>query len=247
MSLRDDGPRVAFITGANKGLGFEAARQLGRLGITIAVGARDEERGERAVATLREEGVVAHRVLVDVTEPGTIAGAVSFIERELGRLDILVNNAGVQVQRGMPSEISLESLRKTFEPNFFGAFAVLQACLPLLRRAPAGRIVNVSSNVGSLFRLTDPQWELAERVALGFAYSASKTALNVMTIAFAKELAGTPVKINAVCPGFTATDFNQHRGTKRPEDSVKLIVKYATLGDDGPSGGFFDEVGRIPW
>ncbi len=239
--------RIAFITGANKGLGFETARQLGRLGITIVVGARDEERGQRAVEALRGEGIAAHRVLVDVTRDETIESAVGWIDRELGRLDILVNNAGVQVQRAAPSEVSVENLRRTFEPNFFGAFAVLQAALPLLRRAPAGRIVNVSSNVGSMFRLTDPDWELAERIYLGFAYSASKTALNVLTIAFAKELRGTAVKINSVCPGFTATDFNQHRGTRRPEDSVKLIVRYATLGPDGPSGGFFDEVGRIPW
>jgi NAD(P)-dependent dehydrogenase (short-subunit alcohol dehydrogenase family) len=255
MSARGDeaggrGPlagRVALITGANKGIGLEVARQLGQLGVTVLLGARDPERGRAAEAALRAEGVTARALLLDVTDAASIETAAAEVEADPGRLDILVNNAGINAQRAVPSELSLENLRKTFETNFFGAFAVTQRFLPLLRRAEAGRIVNVSTALGSLFRLADPQWQYAPISVKAMAYAASKASLNVLTITLARELAGTAVKVNSVEPGYTATDFNQHRGTKKPEDSVKVIVRYSTLPADGPTGGFFDEHGEVPW
>lgn len=239
--------RAALITGANKGLGFETARQLGKQGFVVLVGSRNETRAAQAVDKLRGEGIDARVLALDVTSGTSIEASLAWVHENVGRLDVLVNNAGIAVHRAPPSELTVELLREAFDTNFFGAFAVLKTYLPLLLASPAGRIVNVSSIVGSLFRLSDHEWEFAERVLSGFAYSASKTALNALTIAFAKELRGTPAKINAVCPGFTATDFNQFKGPRKPEDSVKLIVRFATLDEHGPSGGFFDDAGRIPW
>jgi NAD(P)-dependent dehydrogenase (short-subunit alcohol dehydrogenase family) len=239
--------RVALITGANKGIGFETARQLGREGVTVLVGARDPELGRAAEVALRSEGLAARTILVDVTVPVTIDQAALAVERDHGKLDILVNNAGVNLQRGLPSELDIEKVRGTFDANFFGAFAVTRRFLPLLRRAEAARIVNVSTRVGSLFHLADGQWVHRAAASKSMAYSASKAALNVLTLALANEVAGTAIRVNSVEPGYTATDFNQHRGTKRPEDSAKVIVHYATLPPDGPTGGFFDENGAVPW
>jgi NAD(P)-dependent dehydrogenase (short-subunit alcohol dehydrogenase family) len=239
--------RVALITGANKGLGFETARQLGQQSVFVLLGSRDRERGEKAADQLRQEGIAARAVQLDVTAPETIARAAEEIGREFGKLDVLINNAGVNLQRAAPSELSIENVRKTFDTNYFGPLAVTQAFLPLLKKSPAARIVNVSTRLSSLFHLTDPQWEYARNGAMSMAYASSKTALNVLTVAFANELKGTAIKVNAVEPGYTATDFNNFKGTKKPQDSVKVIVKYATLPPEGPTGGFFDESGRVAW
>jgi NAD(P)-dependent dehydrogenase (short-subunit alcohol dehydrogenase family) len=241
-----NGKRTALITGANKGIGFETARQLGRGGMTVLVGSRDEERGTRAVLSLRKESIDARSVELDVTDARSIERARCAIDRDLGRLDVLVNNAGIILGRPKPSETRLDEVRKVFEVNVFAAVAVTNAMLPLLRRAsPAARIVMVSSEIGGLSNHSDPKWQYAWFNAI--AYPASKAALNMVTVQYAKELAGTGIKVNAADPGYTATDFNANRGTQTVEEGARASVKLALLDDTGPTGGFFDASGRVPW
>lgn len=237
---------IALVTGANKGIGKEIARQLARKGFTVVIGARDPDRGEAAAAALRDEGLAARAVMLDVTRGETIAAAAAWIERELGRLDALVNNAGITRGGGAPpSAIALAAVREVFETNVFGAIAVTQAMLPLLRAAPAGRIVNVTSGLGSLARSADPA---SPQAGVGGAgYGPSKTALNAVTVAFAHELRSTPIKVNAACPGYTATDLNQFRGPRTVEQAAREPVRLATLPADGPTGGVFNEDGPLPW
>jgi len=236
---------VALITGANKGLGREAARQLARRGMTVVATARDRARGEASAAALRDEKLDVRALALDVTDGASIAAAARWVEGALGRLDLLVNNAGIVVSDGKPSEMDLADVRKTYETNLFGVVAVTQAFLPLLRRAPAGRIVNVSSGLGSLARMSNPTAQFARFSSVG--YAASKTALNAVTVAFANELRETPIKVNAADPGWCATDLNNHTGPRSVEEGVRVVVQLATLGADGPTGGFFDENGPEPW
>jgi len=240
--------KIALITGANKGIGFEIARQLGAQGITILAGVRDQARGEAAVQQLRTEAIDATAVHLDVTNQATIDAAAAFIEQAYGKLDILVNNAGISVREGStpPSELALEAVRTTFATNVFGVFAVTKAMLPLLRRSGAGRIVNLSSEVGSLSINSDPT-SFAAHLPPTLAYNASKTALNALTVFFARELQNTPIKVNSVSPGFVATDLNGHSGFLTPEQGAKVPVAFATLPVDGPTGGFFGEHGVIVW
>lgn len=237
--------QVALITGANKGIGFETARQLGQQGIVVLIGARDEGRGRKAVETLKQEEIKARLVALDVTAQSTIDAAAAQIDRDFGRLDILINNAGIGLQLGPASKVGTEHLRTTLNTNLFGAFAVTKAFLPLLRKANSPRIVNVSSTLGSIFHLSDPEW-------IGYhmnfvSYSISKAALNAMTVLFAAELRDTPIKVNAVEPGYTATDLTNHQGFQTTQEAVKVILKFATIPDDGPTGGYFDISGRMPW
>lgn len=214
--------------------------------MTVLVGARDVERGARAVEALRADGIDARPVPLDVTDAASIARCASYIERELGRLDVLVNNAGIILGRPRPSETQLDDVRRVFEVNVFAAVAVTNAMLPLLRRAsPAARIVMVSSEIGGLANHGDPQWPYAWFNAI--AYPASKAALNMVTVQYAKELAATGIKVNAADPGYTATDLNGHRGTQTVEEGARASVKLALLDDRGPTGGFFDAHGPIPW
>jgi NAD(P)-dependent dehydrogenase (short-subunit alcohol dehydrogenase family) len=235
--------RVALITGANKGIGFETARQLGKQSITVLVGFRDKQRGQKSVETLRGEGINAQGLILDVTSQSTIDAAASHVDREFGKLDILVNNAGILAERVFPSECQVENLRKTFETNFFGLFAVTKAFLPLIRKAPAGRIVNLSSGLASLTNLSDP--ERFENTFL--AYSASKVAVNVLTIGFARELRDTAIKVNSVAPGYVATDMNNLGGHLTVEEGAVVPVRLATLSPDGPTGSFIDVNGTVPW
>lgn len=238
--------RVALVTGANKGIGLETARQLGRRGMTVLVGARDPARGEAAAGQLRDEGLDARFVQLDVTDSASIAAAARAIAAAPGRLDVLVNNAGIAIGRAKPSETDLDEVRRCFEVNVYGVVAVTQAMLPLLRRAsPPARIVNVSSGVGSLTHHADPHWEHAWITAV--AYPASKAALNMVTLQFAKELRDTGIKVNAADPGYTATDLNGHRGTQTVEEGARASVRLATLDEDGPTGGYFDADGPVPW
>jgi len=237
--------KVALVTGANKGIGLEIARQLGRQRITVLVGARDGRRGEEAARELQQQGITAHFVPLDVTDQSTIDSAAQTIAREFGRLDILVNNAAIGLDNAAPSQLDLDILRRTFDTNFFGVFAVTKALLPLLRKAPAGRIVNMSSGLGSLTQTGDPNGPFAAVNLL--AYNASKTALNALTVQFANELRDTAIKVNAADPGYVATDLNQHRGYRTVEQGATTPVRLSTLPDDGPSGGYFNDDGVVPW
>ena len=240
--------KIALITGANKGIGFEIARQLGTQGIIILAGVRDQERGEAAVQKLRAASIDACAIQLDVTSQATIDEAAAFIDKRYGKLDILVNNAGISVREGgmLPSELAIENARETFDTNVFGVFAVTKAMLPLLRRSEAGRIVNMSSEMGSLTVNSDPT-SFAANMPPTLAYNASKTALNALTVFFAKELRNTHIKINSVSPGYVATDLNGHSGFLTPEQGAKIPVAFATLSADGPTGGFFGENGAIAW
>ncbi|TIH28617.1 SDR family oxidoreductase [Subtercola vilae] len=251
---------VALITGANKGIGYETAKQLSKLGMTVLIGARDEQRGREAERVLRDGGAEARFVHLDVTDEASIQAAATWIDTEYGHLDVLVNNAGTATltrQRTLPSETSLEDMRAVYAINVFGLVAVTNAMLPLLRRASAARIVNVSSEVGSIGSQTNPGSPLFPMPASA-QYPSSKTAVNMLTVMYAKELQGTAIKVNAANPGFTATDFNDHRGLRTAAQGAEPSVHLATLPEAGPSGILWGHIwttdgdgdggyGPLPW
>jgi NAD(P)-dependent dehydrogenase (short-subunit alcohol dehydrogenase family) len=236
---------IALISGANKGIGFEIARGLGAKKIKVLVGARDEARGQAAAGKLKTEGADARFIQLDVTDHGTIERAAEWIEKEFGRLDILVNNAGVAEFGTKPSDVDLAKVREVYETNFFGPVTLIQRMLPLLKKSKHGRIVNVSSSLGSLTLSSDLKSPFADFLALG--YNTSKSALNSMTIQFAKELKDTPIKVNAICPGYCATDINGNSGPRSAAQGAVAAIQYATIGEDGPTGGYFNDEGRVPW
>jgi NAD(P)-dependent dehydrogenase (short-subunit alcohol dehydrogenase family) len=245
---------VALVTGANKGIGLQIAKDLAAHGFTVLVGSRNLERGETAAKTV---GVDARALQLDVTNQASIATAAERIRNELGRLDVLVNNAGIShagkpgrplpeiAKSGRASVASLDEVRAVFETNVFGVIAVTQAMLPLLREAPAGRIVNVSSASGSLTINAEPT--NPHRAMFGVVYSPSKTALNAITLAFALELESTRIKVNAACPGFTSTDLNNFAGTRSVQEGAREPVRLALLDANGPTGTFSNEDGPLPW
>ncbi len=238
--------RIALITGANKGIGLQVSRELALLNHTVLIGARSKARGAEVETKFTKEGLSAVFVPIDVTDHTTIKAVANLIRDRYGRLDVLINNAGIAIDAGTPpSQISIETLRKTFETNVFGAFAVMQTMLPLLRKSETGRVVNMSSGLGSLTQNSDPNYEFANWKLL--AYNASKTTLNAFTVQFAYELKDTSIKINSADPGFTATDLNNHLGTRSVKQAARIVVKLATLPESGPTGGFFDENGQVPW
>lgn len=238
--------KIALITGANKGIGFETARQLGQKGFTVLVGARDETKGAEAVEKLKSEGFDADFVKIDQTDAQTISRAAQTVGEKYGRLDVLINNAGIALDAEFKaSEVSQELLRRTFDTNFFGVVAVTQAFLPLVKKSDAGRIVNVSSGLGSLAQNSDPNWIFYNAKPL--AYNASKTALNAFTVILAHELKNTNIKVNSADPGFTATDLNGNRGTKTVAEGASIVTDLATLAGDGATGGYFDDQGAVPW
>jgi NAD(P)-dependent dehydrogenase (short-subunit alcohol dehydrogenase family) len=239
---------IALISGANKGIGYEIARGLGAKKITVLMGARDEARGRPSVEKLRAEGTDARFVKLDVTDSGTIQGAAAWIEREFGRLDILVNNAGISGTSSFgekPSSADLAKVREVYDTNVFGPIAMIQAMLPLLRKSKHGRIVNVSSGLGSLTRASQPDNPFAQFLVLG--YNTSKSALNSLTVQFANELKDTPIKVNAICPGYCATDINGNSGPRSAAQGAVAAIEYATIGEEGPTGGYFNDEGRLPW
>jgi NAD(P)-dependent dehydrogenase (short-subunit alcohol dehydrogenase family) len=223
--------RVALVTGANKGIGFAIARGLLDQGIVVYLGARDAARGERAAAELAGAGLGARFVHLDVTDPESAAAAAGRIDREQGVLDILVNNAGVVGPVLPPSQTPVPDVRQAYETNVFGVITVTNAVLPLLRRSRAGRIVNLTSDLGSLARASsDPAFPQL------LAYNSSKAALNAVTLTYANELRDHGILVNAVSPGSVATDQNGHQGILTPDQGAKLPVLMATLPDDGPTG-----------
>ena len=244
--MSEQNKKIALITGANRGIGFETARQLAQKGIKVLVGARSEENGKEAEAKLKAEGFDAESVLLDVENKKTHEAAAKYVEEKYGKLDILVNNAGIVLDGDFKSDtVPQDILRKTFDTNFFGVIALTQALLPLIKKSEAGRIVNVSSGLGSLTQNSDPAWEFYQVKPL--AYNSSKTALNAFTVMLADELKDTNIKVNSADPGYTATDLNGNSGYKTVAEGAAVIVDLATLAHDGATGGYFDDKGALPW
>lgn len=246
--------KVAFITGANRGIGLETARGLGELGITVLMGARDKAKGEQAAEGLKKKGIKAEAIAFDVGNRNDHKRLASMIAERFGRLDILVNNAGVakdEADFGNPggfnttSTVSDEILRETFDTNFFAVVALTQALLPMIRKAPSGRIVNLSSILGSLTLHLDPKSPIYDKKA--FAYDASKTALNAFTVHLAMELKGTKIKVNSAHPGWVKTEMGGPAAPMEVSEGGKTSVQLATLPDDGPTGGFFHLGDPLPW
>ncbi len=236
--------KIALITGANKGIGLQTAREVGKAGWIVLLGARNADLGQAAESRLRQEKVDARFVELDLTKPPTISAAASRIQREFGRLDVLVNNAGINDnQDGLPSRVSIDAVDRVMRTNFLGTLAVTQAMLPLIRKSTAGRIVNVSSGLGSLALHCDPKWDLRYEL---LGYCSSKAALNMFTIQLAFELKKEGITVNSVNPGYTATDLNAHKGHQTLEEGAAEIVRLALL-EHGPTGGFFETGRSLPW
>jgi NAD(P)-dependent dehydrogenase (short-subunit alcohol dehydrogenase family) len=247
--------KIALITGANKGIGRATAEQLAASGMTVLIAARNLENGEEAAAAIRAAGGDAHAVTLDVTDPATIRAAANELEERFGHLDVLVNNAGVSgsgqvapqdAWDQIPSSVDLDLVRGVFETNVFGVIAVTNAMLPLLRRSPAPRIVNLGSHAGSL-TITSTLDERFAALPQSAAYAPSKAALNALTVQYANELRKDGILVNAAAPGFCATDINAHSGDRTAAEGATVVVHLATLGADGPTGGFFSEDGPMPW
>jgi len=240
-------PQIALVTGANKGIGLAIARGLGELGYQVWVGSRDAERGKSAVDALIAEGIDARLLVLDVADPESIKLAAATLAEAVSRLDVLVNNAGIIVSpSNLPSVQSIEDVRTTYETNVFGPILVTQAFLPLLKAADGARVVMMSSGLGSIGLITDPA-SIYSTVNL-MAYSSSKTALNAVTVAFAKELEPLGIRVNAVEPGNVATDLNGNNGVLSPAEGAVSAIRLATIGKDGPTAGFYGIDGSVqPW
>jgi NAD(P)-dependent dehydrogenase (short-subunit alcohol dehydrogenase family) len=269
---------IALVTGANKGIGEAIARQLAGLGLTVLVGARDPELGAKAAEAMRGRAVGssavggrvvggravgssavggravggrAHAITIDVTDAASIQAAREQIDRLYGRLDVLVNNAGIAggSEARTPGKVNLDNARAVLETNLIGVIAVTDTMLPLLRRSASPRIVNVSSGTGSLHHMTDPDHYFAG-IPASAIYPASKTALNALTVQYAKALAADGILVNAIAPGACATDFLRDLDrvvTRTADEGARIAVRMATLPEGGPTGGFFDDDGPVPW
>jgi NAD(P)-dependent dehydrogenase (short-subunit alcohol dehydrogenase family) len=229
---------TTLITGATKGLGLQTARRLIAAGHTVYLGARDSQRGKQVASDLGAE-----MVLIDVTSDDSVEAAATLVREQAGQLDVLVNNAGISGGRKPPGEVTAADMRAVYDTNVFGVVRVMHAFLPLLEASGTPVVVNVSSGLGSLAVTNDPG--RFESTLLGLAYPSSKAALNMLTSQYAK--AYPAIKINAVDPGYTATDLNEHRGTQTVEEGAEIIVRMATIGAEGPTGGYFDASGTVPW
>jgi len=240
-------PRIALITGANKGIGLETARQLAKQGVSVIIASRDAGRGAAAVAALKKEGITVEAVALEVTDAASIAAAAAQIGKQHGRLDILINNAGIldyAADTG-PETTTVATFRRVFETNFFGLVAVTQAFLPLLKKSPAGRIVNLSSILGSIAEHADPNSGIfAARLS---AYDTSKAAVNLYTVELALALKCTAIKVNAAHPGWVKTDMGGEGATLDIPTGARTSVMLATLPPEGPSGGYFHQGVHMRW
>ena len=241
--------KVAFITGANRGLGFQTALELGEKGITVIIGARDKVKDEEAIQKLKAKGIDAVLLVCDVDKFDDHKKVYEFIDKTYGKLDILINNAGIMLENAhganQTSKISQEVLKKTFDSNFFNLVALTQVLLPLIRKASTGRIVNLSSVLGSLTLHSDPNSDTYGFKSL--AYDSSKAALNAFTIHLAHELKGTKIKVNSAHPGWVKTDMGGSEAPMEIEEGAQTSVRLALLPDDGPTGGFFHMEDPLPW
>jgi NAD(P)-dependent dehydrogenase (short-subunit alcohol dehydrogenase family) len=241
--------KVAFITGANRGIGLETAKELGAAGVTVVLGVRNIAKGEEAAAQLRQSGIKAEAIHYDALQDATADTAYAYLDKHYGKLDILVNNAGVLkealVGGNNSSTVSREVLQETFQVNLFAVIALTQKLLPLLRKAPSGRIVNLSSILGSLTLHSMPNSPIDP--AKGYAYNASKTALNAYTIHLAHELKDTRIKVNSAHPGWVKTDLGGPNAPMEVADSGRTSARLALLDESGPNGGFFHEADTLPW
>lgn len=245
--------KIAFITGANRGIGFETARELAEKGVYVVIGARAGDQGKKAVEKLRQLGLESEYIVFDVKNPQHYKNAANFFEEKFGRLDILVNNAGIMIDSAdvtaevaaPTSGLPLEKVRETFEVNFFAPVAITQTLLPLIKKSAAGRIVNLSSILGSLEFHATPGSPIYDSKI--FAYNSSKTALNAFTLHLAHELRHTKIKVNSAHPGWVKTDMGGPSATMELADGGKTSVQLALLPDNGPTGGFFHMGDRLPW
>jgi NAD(P)-dependent dehydrogenase (short-subunit alcohol dehydrogenase family) len=230
--------RVALITGATKGLGLEIARQLGQQGITVVLGARGDK-GAAAAEKLKAEGIDAHWVKLEVTNAADVAALPGYFDKNFGRLDILVNNAGIGPDFSAPPSLAL--FRETYETNLFGLYAVTDVLLPLLKKSPAGRIVNHSSILGSIANAA------AGHATPSPAYNSSKAALNMLTVYWSQILKDTKIKVNSAHPGWVKTDLGGAGAMLEIPDGATTAVQLAVLPDDGPTGGYFHKGKTLPW
>jgi NAD(P)-dependent dehydrogenase (short-subunit alcohol dehydrogenase family) len=240
---------IALITGANKGIGLEAARQLAQKDIHVLIGARDAAKGQAAAQALQTEGYKADFIPLEVSNEASIKEAAQTVSDRYGKLDILVNNAGINPEypQGIFTfeQMSLELLMQIYQTNVFGPFMMIREFLPLLRKSEAGRIVNTSSSAGSLTDQSNPESPYYAVNTAG--YNSSKTSLNALTVQLAKQLAGTNIKINSACPGWVQTDMGSEAAPRTVPEGARIIIQLATLPSDGSNGGFFNEDGVIGW
>jgi len=241
--------KVAFITGSNRGIGFETAKKLGELGITVVLGVRSVSKSQIALESLIAQGIKADIVHYDADDEATNDEVFNYLNNQYGKLDILVNNAGILLEgmmgKNTSSSISQETLHHTFNTNLFAVISLTQKLLPLIKKSDAGRIVNLSSILGSLTLHSMENSPIDP--AKAFAYNASKTALNAYTIHLASELKGSGIKVNSAHPGWVKTELGGTNAPMEIEDSYKTSVRLATLPNDGPTGGFFHEGDTLPW
>jgi NAD(P)-dependent dehydrogenase (short-subunit alcohol dehydrogenase family) len=238
--------RVALVTGANRGIGFEIARQLALKKMKVLMGARNDERGTEARNRLADQGLDVHLIRIDVTDPTSMQAAVGRIKDEFGRLDVLVNNAGIMIDpETRLLELSVALFQNTLETNAFGPLLLSQACVPIMKANHYGRIVNMSSTMGSLSEIANPDSSYGQLPSPG--YRLSKTLLNAITVLLAKELRDTNILVNSACPGWVHTEMGGNQAPLSPNQGAATPIWLATLPDDGPTGGFFREQQPIPW
>lgn len=252
--MRNDRETIGFITGANRGLGFETARELGLAGVYVVLGSRDPESGTKAAAQLRKQNIRADSIKFDVLREEDHLTVRDYLDKQFGRLDILVNNAGITLEGNVSDlgphntvlTVSVDTLRKTYDVNFFGVFKLTVTLLPLIRRSSAGRIVNVSSVLGSLSLHSDPTVPLVSEYK-SFAYGSSKTALNAFTVYLAQALRSTPIKVNSAHPGWAKTELGGSAAELEPGEAARTSALLALLDEHGPTGGFFHLGKPVPW
>ena len=237
--------KTVLITGANKSIGYETARRLGEAGYRVWLGARDAGRGEAAAQALRDEGHDVRFIEIAVDDDALVLTAAERVRREDGRLDALVNNAAIPGTYAAPIDETVEDIRRVYDVNVLGPIRLIKAFLPLLKVAGLANVVNVSSGLGSLAFMADPENPFYGANLLG--YNSSKTALNAVTVSYAKALAPFGIRVNSAYPGYVKTDFNNHTGYRSVEDAAEIIVRLAMAGEDGPTAGFFDDEATLPW